>query len=66
MEKRSLGVVYYEMNTNELPFNGYVDSEKANFDEDKLKNEIYTKQMPQLPEEIRRFKFLNNLLIRYI
>jgi hypothetical protein len=53
------------MNTNELPFNGYVDREKANFDEDKLKDEIYTKQMPQLPHEIRQFKFLNNLLFRY-
>ena len=52
------------MNTNELPFSGYIDQNKKKFDEDKLKNEIFTKQTPPLSEETRRYKFLNNLLIR--
>lgn len=59
-----MGVIYYQMNTNELPFSGYIDQNKKKFDEDKLKNEIFTKQTPPLSEETRRYKFLNNLLIR--
>ena len=50
-----MGVIYYEMNTNKLPFNGYY--------EDELISEI-NKKTPDWPIELNRFPLLANLLLR--